>query len=247
MNWAVTISASTTQRRRSPAASAVGETVSCRHLLRLQIVDERNDSTTSTLARYTCADMNRAADRRRRARAASSSIAEELADSSGYLLARLGLAFKAQATARAEEAGFELYDYSVLAILGEGARETQATIADALDARPEPAGRAARLTRGARAWSCASATRRTAAATSSASPTPARSELAALRAIVQSARGRVLRAARRGEPRGAAPDAGGARRRRTTRAAARSTTTGYCHRRRRGAARRGAHLRLAPT
>ena len=63
-------------------------------------------------------------------------IANELAHSSGYLLARLGLAFKAQATARAEESGFELYDYSLLAILGEGARETQATIADALMVDP---------------------------------------------------------------------------------------------------------------
>jgi DNA-binding MarR family transcriptional regulator len=63
-------------------------------------------------------------------------IAKELAASSGYLLARLGLAFKEQALASAEASGFELYDYSVLAILGEGARETQATIADALDLDP---------------------------------------------------------------------------------------------------------------
>jgi DNA-binding MarR family transcriptional regulator len=61
---------------------------------------------------------------------------EGLAASSGYLLARLGVAFKAQATARAEESGFELYDYSVLAILGEGSRETQATIAEALSVDP---------------------------------------------------------------------------------------------------------------
>ena len=63
-------------------------------------------------------------------------IARELAQSSGYLLARLGMAFKAQATEKAEEAGFELYDYSVLAILGEGARATQAMIADALTIDP---------------------------------------------------------------------------------------------------------------
>ena len=63
-------------------------------------------------------------------------IASELAASSGYLLARLGLAFKQQALASAEASGFELTDYPVLAILSEGARETQATIADALDLDP---------------------------------------------------------------------------------------------------------------
>jgi DNA-binding MarR family transcriptional regulator len=59
-------------------------------------------------------------------------IAKELSQSSGYLLARLGLAFKIQAITRAAASGFELYDYSVLAILGEGDRATQATIANAL-------------------------------------------------------------------------------------------------------------------
>ena len=59
-------------------------------------------------------------------------IAQELARSNGFLLARLGMGFKAKAIARAEEAGFELYDYSVLAILDEGVRETQSTIAATL-------------------------------------------------------------------------------------------------------------------
>jgi len=63
-------------------------------------------------------------------------VAKELVDSSGFLLARLGMRFKAQAIACAEAAGFELYDYSVLAILAEGARETQGTIADALTLDP---------------------------------------------------------------------------------------------------------------
>jgi len=63
-------------------------------------------------------------------------IAKELAASSGFLLARLGLGFKTKALAAAEQAGFELYDYSVLAILAEGVRETQGTIAAALGVDP---------------------------------------------------------------------------------------------------------------
>jgi MarR family transcriptional regulator, lower aerobic nicotinate degradation pathway regulator len=63
-------------------------------------------------------------------------IAQELAASSGFLLARLGFGFKAKAITRAETAGFELYDYSVLAILAEGDRETQSTIAETLTVDP---------------------------------------------------------------------------------------------------------------
>jgi len=60
----------------------------------------------------------------------------ELLGRSGFLLARLGFRFKAKAMKRLEHAGFELHDYSVLAILAEGARETQATIADVLTVDP---------------------------------------------------------------------------------------------------------------
>jgi len=63
-------------------------------------------------------------------------VARELAQSNGFLLARLGMGFKTKAIARAEEAGFELYDYSVLAILAEGVRETQGTIAATLGVDP---------------------------------------------------------------------------------------------------------------
>jgi DNA-binding MarR family transcriptional regulator len=82
------------------------------------------------LARYTCADMNQVTieEPSRPVR----TIARELAQSTGYLLTALGQSFKEQAVARAEQAGFELYDYTVLAILGEGARVTQATIAEAM-------------------------------------------------------------------------------------------------------------------
>jgi DNA-binding MarR family transcriptional regulator len=63
-------------------------------------------------------------------------VAQELSESSAFLLARLGMDVKAKAIARVEQAGYELYDYSVLAILAEGDRETQSAIADALGLDP---------------------------------------------------------------------------------------------------------------
>jgi DNA-binding MarR family transcriptional regulator len=63
-------------------------------------------------------------------------VAKELVASSGFLLARLGFGFKARTIAKLAEAGFEIYDYSVLAILAESAQETQATIANVLTLDP---------------------------------------------------------------------------------------------------------------
>ena len=52
--------------------------------------------------------------------------------STAFLLGRLGYACKGRAVEEFEVLGFSPYHYSVLALLSEGERETQATIADAL-------------------------------------------------------------------------------------------------------------------
>jgi len=59
-------------------------------------------------------------------------LPRELIASTVFLLGRLGVAVKAQAFEEFEEAGFSPYHYSVLALLDEAERETQATIAQAL-------------------------------------------------------------------------------------------------------------------
>ncbi len=56
----------------------------------------------------------------------------ELRACTPFLLARVGYAIKLNAIEAFERAGFSLYQYSVLAVLGEGTKETQATIADTL-------------------------------------------------------------------------------------------------------------------
>lgn len=56
----------------------------------------------------------------------------ELIDSPAFLLGYLGSGVKAFAQERYERAGANLYDLGILALLDEGARDTQAAIADAL-------------------------------------------------------------------------------------------------------------------
>lgn len=59
-------------------------------------------------------------------------LPRELVASTAFLLVRLGYAMKGRAIVECERAGFSPYDHAVLALLGEGERETQGTIADAL-------------------------------------------------------------------------------------------------------------------
>jgi DNA-binding MarR family transcriptional regulator len=56
----------------------------------------------------------------------------ELLASSAFLLVRMGYAIKSRAHEEFERAGFSPPHYSVLALLEEGARDTQSAIADAL-------------------------------------------------------------------------------------------------------------------
>jgi len=60
-------------------------------------------------------------------------LPEELRACTGFLLSRVGIGMKLAAMEEFERGGFNPYSYAVLAVLAEGAKETQATIADTLD------------------------------------------------------------------------------------------------------------------
>jgi DNA-binding MarR family transcriptional regulator len=60
------------------------------------------------------------------------SLPAELRACTGFLLARVGGAMKQAAIDEFERQGFSTYQYSVLAVLGEGVKDTQAAIADTL-------------------------------------------------------------------------------------------------------------------
>jgi len=59
-------------------------------------------------------------------------LPEELVSSSTFLLKRLGFAAKERAMKAYEQTGLHPYHHAVLLVLGEGSRETQGSIADAL-------------------------------------------------------------------------------------------------------------------
>src|SRR3954449_7344727 len=60
-------------------------------------------------------------------------LPKELLASTAFLLARVGYGIKMRVIDEFEDAGFTIPQYGVLALLGEGASETQAKIADILD------------------------------------------------------------------------------------------------------------------
>ena len=140
-------------------------------------------------------------DARSEASPATASPAELLA-SAAFLLARLGMAIKARAIDEFEEAGFSPYHYSVLALLGEGARD------DPGDDRRCPSASTAASSSGPRRargpWTGRAPAR-------SRRPPPPRRQpdhrrAGAARSVPQdhqAHRGRVLRTARRGRPGGA--------------------------------------------
>jgi DNA-binding MarR family transcriptional regulator len=59
-------------------------------------------------------------------------LPKELVSSTAFLLARVGVAIKMRVLDELGQAGCGGYGYGVLAMLGEGAQETQAAIADGL-------------------------------------------------------------------------------------------------------------------
>jgi DNA-binding MarR family transcriptional regulator len=59
-------------------------------------------------------------------------LPKELVSSTAFLLAKVGFAVKMRMLDELEQVGCGVYEYGVLAILGEGAQKTQAAIADAL-------------------------------------------------------------------------------------------------------------------
>jgi DNA-binding MarR family transcriptional regulator len=59
-------------------------------------------------------------------------LPEELVSSALFLLKRLGMSAKERSFAAYEELGLHPYHYAILAVLDEGTRETQGSIADSL-------------------------------------------------------------------------------------------------------------------
>jgi DNA-binding MarR family transcriptional regulator len=79
--------------------------------------------------RYTIPEMT---DPRQKAGRRPAALPDELLESDAFLLKRLGFQAKEQAMEAFSRAGLSPYHHAVLAVLDEGARDTQGSIADAL-------------------------------------------------------------------------------------------------------------------
>ena len=127
MNCATTMSASALQRLLFRCAS---RTRAASYRLSLPIVDRNNDSTGHTLGSAT---LHRHDDHPTPSlHPPRPGPSRELLLSTPFLLKRLGMAVKERALAAFESTGLNPQHHAVLSLLDEDARETQATIADAL-------------------------------------------------------------------------------------------------------------------
>src|SRR3954465_11184280 len=116
MNCAVTTRARALQRLRPMIAESVNRTPS-------RSLEDSTISVTDHRTRYTLQTMASTVIRQ---------MPKELLQSTGFLLKRLGMNMKERSYASFEPTGFTPFHHGVLSVLDEGARKTQAEIADAL-------------------------------------------------------------------------------------------------------------------
>ena len=88
--------------------------------------------TNNRGVRYTFLQMSETATKHETTQGPPPGFPEELLASAMFLLKRLGMAAKERTMPAFEEAGLHPYHHAILAVLDEGSRETQGSIADAL-------------------------------------------------------------------------------------------------------------------
>jgi DNA-binding MarR family transcriptional regulator len=88
--------------------------------------------TNNRGVRYTFLQMSETATKHETTQGPPPGFPDELLASAMFLLKRLGMAAKERTMPAFEEAGLHPYHHAILAVLDEGSRETQGSIADAL-------------------------------------------------------------------------------------------------------------------